>query len=209
VDPLGNLTSSPKYDVYGAGRSNGGTATSKQGFVGSLGHVSDTETGLVYMRARYYDPSAGRFVSEDPAGSGLNWYTYANNNPVMDADASGKAITGIGELDYDAAVVNAGFGLMALIVVIVGGYNARQSLVFDGVYLAEQQKREKTSQAGQQQWWDAALERNGLSKEDGREIHKAGISSRHGFDQDEIEDAMDEYAREHSLGKYKDGGGED
>ena len=55
VDPQGNLTSSPKYDVYGAVRANTGSASSKQGFVGSLGHVSDTETGLIYMKARYYD----------------------------------------------------------------------------------------------------------------------------------------------------------
>ena len=70
VDPLGNLTSSPKYDVYGAVRANTGNASSKQGFVGSLGHVSDTETGLIYMRARYYDASIGRFVSQDPSCSG-------------------------------------------------------------------------------------------------------------------------------------------
>ena len=90
VDPLGNLTSSPKFDVYGAVRANGGTATSKQGFVGSLGHVSDTETGLVYMRARYYDPSVGRFTSEDPKGSGINWFEYCCDNPVNYVDETGK-----------------------------------------------------------------------------------------------------------------------
>ena len=55
LDPLGNLTSSPKYDVYGNVRSNGGTASTKHGFVGSLGHLSEAETGLIYMRARYMD----------------------------------------------------------------------------------------------------------------------------------------------------------
>ncbi len=88
VDPLGNLTSSPKYDVYGAGRSNGGTATSKQGFVGSLGHVSD-DTGLVYMRARYYDPSLGRFVSEDGEKIGSNWFAYCNGDPINWSDRTG------------------------------------------------------------------------------------------------------------------------
>jgi len=62
VDPLGYLTSSPKCDVYGAMRANTGTASTKQGFVGGLGHVSDTEMGLIYMRARYYDPRVGRFI---------------------------------------------------------------------------------------------------------------------------------------------------
>jgi len=90
VDASGNLTSSPKYDVYGAVRANGGTATSKQGFVGSLGHVSD-DTGLVYMRARYYDSSIGRFISEDPDYNGGNWFSYADANPVNKVDADGKA----------------------------------------------------------------------------------------------------------------------
>ena len=43
-------------------RANTGTASTKQGFVGGLGHVSDTEMGLIYMRARYYDPRVGRFI---------------------------------------------------------------------------------------------------------------------------------------------------
>ena len=73
-DAAGTMTRSPKYDVYGATRSNAGATSTRQGFVGGLGHVSDSETGLIYMRARYYDPSLGRFVSEDPGVHGNNWY---------------------------------------------------------------------------------------------------------------------------------------
>ena len=91
VDPLGNLTSSPKYDVYGAVRANSGTATTKQGFVGGLGHLSEAETGLVYMRARYMDPSTGRFESEDPSLQGKNWFVYCGNNPITQADESGRS----------------------------------------------------------------------------------------------------------------------
>ena len=90
VDPLGNLTSSPKYDVYGAVRANGGTASSKQGFVGGLGHVSDTETGLIYMRARYMDPQTGRFISQDPSKKQFNWFIYCNDEPINHADPTGK-----------------------------------------------------------------------------------------------------------------------
>jgi len=106
VDPLGNLTSSPKYDVYGAVRGNGGTASSKQGFVGSLGHVSD-DSALIYMRARYYDPSAGRFVSEDNKRNGINWFVYASNDPVNRADFSGnedKAILLLGQLIWAVGI---------------------------------------------------------------------------------------------------------
>jgi len=85
------FTASPKYDVYGLTRSNPGTASSRQGFVGGLGHVSDTETGLIYMRARYYDPSIGRFESEDPGLSGDNWFLYCDDNPVDRVDSTGKS----------------------------------------------------------------------------------------------------------------------
>jgi RHS repeat-associated protein len=53
------------------------------------GQYHDTESGYVYLRARYYDPAIGRFVSEDPAFDGYNWYAYCANNPVMYVDPSG------------------------------------------------------------------------------------------------------------------------
>lgn len=47
------------------------------------GEYTDSETGLVYLRNRMYDPETGRFISEDPAKSGVNWYAYCEGNPVM------------------------------------------------------------------------------------------------------------------------------
>jgi hypothetical protein len=49
VDLNGSVTSSGKYDVYGAKRGGTGTASSRHGWVGQLGHTGDEETGLVYM----------------------------------------------------------------------------------------------------------------------------------------------------------------
>ena len=49
----------------------------------------DAESGYIYLRARYYDPAIGRFVSEDPALDGHNWYIYGGNNPIMYHDPSG------------------------------------------------------------------------------------------------------------------------
>ena len=55
------------------------------------GQEYDAETGLYHMGARYYDPDAGRFLSEDPLGiaGGLNLYRYASNNPVLHRDPTG------------------------------------------------------------------------------------------------------------------------
>lgn len=56
-------------------------------FMGRYGCVTDT-TDLVYVRARYYDPTIGRFLSEDPVWS-TNLYPYADNNPINMVDPSG------------------------------------------------------------------------------------------------------------------------
>jgi RHS repeat-associated protein len=62
---------------------------------GYAGEVRDAETGLVYLRARMYDPATGRFLSRDPfpglatSPMSQNPYAYAHNNPVNLTDPSG------------------------------------------------------------------------------------------------------------------------
>src|SRR6185437_5234646 len=58
----------------------------------------DPDVGLTYMRARWYDPNIGRFISEDPLGlrGGINPYVFANNDPINGRDPSGMLI------DFDA-----------------------------------------------------------------------------------------------------------
>ena len=56
----------------------------------------DSETGLYFYRARYYDPAIGRFISEDPigfSGGDLNLYAYVRNNPVSRIDPYGEKVT--------------------------------------------------------------------------------------------------------------------
>ena len=63
--------------------------------VGYTGHKFDTDLGLSYMQARYYDPVIGRFYSNDPLGfrdiHSFNRYAYANNNPYKYTDPTGQA----------------------------------------------------------------------------------------------------------------------
>ena len=53
----------------------------------------DEVTGLMYYRARYYDPAVGRFLSEDPLGfdaGDANFYRYVFNSPTNYTDPSGE-----------------------------------------------------------------------------------------------------------------------
>ena len=68
------------------------------------GEYFDKETETYYLRARYYDPSSGRFISEDPAEDGLNWYTYCENDPVNKIDPSGHTAEKVYDTSNKAAI---------------------------------------------------------------------------------------------------------
>ena len=88
--PYYSLADLRSYDVWGAVRSGSTNGDPKQRYCANLGHVQDDESGLIYMRARYYEPWSGRFISEDPARDGRQWFVYCRNNPLGFADANGK-----------------------------------------------------------------------------------------------------------------------
>jgi RHS repeat-associated protein len=54
----------------------------------------EPETGLYYMRARFYEPGLGRFLTEDPIGinGGANLFAYAANDPINTSDPSGTSL---------------------------------------------------------------------------------------------------------------------
>jgi RHS repeat-associated protein len=78
------------YDAWGSIHSGNSTGEPNQRYCANMGHMSDDESGLIYMRARYYEPGSGRFVSEDPAMDGLNWYVYCKNTPTSLVDLDGR-----------------------------------------------------------------------------------------------------------------------
>lgn len=53
------------------------------------GEYYDKEIDSIYLRARYYKPVTGRFITEDPVKDGLNWYAYCDSNPVLFIDLNG------------------------------------------------------------------------------------------------------------------------
>jgi RHS repeat-associated protein len=75
------------YDAYGKPTASTGVVSTPFGFAGQY---TDAETGFVYLRARYYDPATGQFISRDPlTGTTGQPYSYADNNPLNATDPLG------------------------------------------------------------------------------------------------------------------------
>jgi RHS repeat-associated protein len=82
----GAVTLEREYDPWGVATQ--GASTSGHAFTG---REWDAETGLLYSRARYYDPDSGRFISQDPLGfgGGRNFYDYVGSGPITRIDPTG------------------------------------------------------------------------------------------------------------------------
>jgi RHS repeat-associated protein len=81
-----------QYDTFGQLTSQ--TDPTKTPWFGYTGREWDTATGLTYYRARWYDPRAGRFISEDPlsfAAGDVNLNRYVGNGATLWVDPSGMA----------------------------------------------------------------------------------------------------------------------
>lgn len=94
LDINGNIVNSYTYDEWGNVRNKAEQIANP---IRYAGEYYDEESGLYYLRARYYDPSIGRFISEDSNEGqlnnplSLNLYTYCENDPVKYVDPDGKA----------------------------------------------------------------------------------------------------------------------
>lgn len=82
-----NITHKYQYDEFGNIVRQQESDANPFRYVGKYG-VMYFSDNLYYMRARFYDPAIGRFLSEDPIWS-TNLYPYADNNPVMRIDPDG------------------------------------------------------------------------------------------------------------------------
>ena len=86
IDSEENAVNRYTYDAFGVILTS--TETVENPFT-YAGYWYDSETGLYYLMARYYNPVNGRFLSEDPARDGYNWYVYCDDNPAKHIDPSG------------------------------------------------------------------------------------------------------------------------
>lgn len=91
----GEVTKKYTYDAFGVEKDIDDSDTNAFRY---CGEYYDKETATVYLRARYYNPSTGRFISRDSVTGdindplSLNLYTYCHNNPLLNFDPSGHWI---------------------------------------------------------------------------------------------------------------------
>ena len=84
----GQIAATYSYDSFGKLTASTGTVTNPFRYTG---REYGSDTGLYYYRARYYDSSVGRFISEDPIrfAAGPDFYVYVGNRPLMYRDPFG------------------------------------------------------------------------------------------------------------------------
>jgi RHS repeat-associated protein len=93
TDSSGNMVNKYAYDEFGNLVNAEEIVPKPFLYVGQYG-VMDDDNGLLYMRARYYDPEVGRFINKDPIGflgGDPNLFCYVGNNPVNWVDPLGLA----------------------------------------------------------------------------------------------------------------------
>ena len=101
-----NITDTFTYDTYGKLTARTGTAKTPFLYNGRDGVMYEDDTGLYYMRARYYSPVLRRFVNADKVHGDitnaltLNRYSYVNGNPAVNVDPEGlKGVDASGGAD--------------------------------------------------------------------------------------------------------------
>ena len=77
------------YDAWGEIQTKNESSSFENNPLRYYGQYYDCESNMTYLRARYYDSSIRRFITEDPAKDGSNWYVYAYNNPIIFIDKTG------------------------------------------------------------------------------------------------------------------------
>ena len=96
TDETGTVVGSYSFDAFGSVREYTGATTTDYNFAGEK---MDADSGLQYLRARYYDPEDGRFISIDPIPHSVidtqksHSYVYVENNPIGKVDPLGTSST--------------------------------------------------------------------------------------------------------------------
>lgn len=118
------VTKSFRYAAYGEIVQPNANVPTLLGFTGELRDSS----GLIYLRARWYDPGTGRFMSRDPfrgstgAPTSLNGFAYAAGRPTAFADPAGLDPSSTGSSDSASLISGADLGQLTAFLLDVGAF---------------------------------------------------------------------------------------
>jgi RHS repeat-associated protein len=120
TDSTGAVVATRAYDPYGKVIASTGTASTPFGFAGEW---TDAESGFVYLRARFYDPATGQFLTRDPLVSVTRSpYGYVEGNPLNGTDPAGLSAWGWAKKHaLEIAVVTVVAAVVACTVSVVCG----------------------------------------------------------------------------------------
>jgi RHS repeat-associated protein len=112
----GAVVATYRYDAYGQTLGATGSVSTPLRYAG---YYADTDTGLYYLHARYYDPASAQFLTRDPLESlSGTAYGYAGNNPVNASDPNGLFCWSPSCLIQDVAIGAAAVAVVAAVVVL-------------------------------------------------------------------------------------------
>ncbi len=108
-----STTQTERFDAWGTTLSGTIPQSAQYGYTGR----EPDETGLIYYRARYTEPTIGRFIARDPIGvaGGINVYAYVGNNPIALIDPLGLLPTDpivVAQLAVPGVATDAASGLV-------------------------------------------------------------------------------------------------
>jgi RHS repeat-associated protein len=138
-DDTGKVIGRAEYSAYGITFWKQGDMATPFLYNGQWG-VTTESNGLLHMRARYYSPYLMRFLNADPIGfsGGLNWFAYADGNPISLNDPFGlwswsqtwgvvKAIGGVAEVAVAITISTTGIGAVGGVVLGAHGIDTIQA----------------------------------------------------------------------------------
>jgi RHS repeat-associated protein len=112
----GTIAGGYSYTPYGLA-THTGTATTPLQYTGQY---TDPQTGLVYLRARYYDPTTALFLTVDPMVESTHAaYIYVADNPLNGVDLTGLCLSGFGWFCNNAGYIATGLTVAAIVVTAV------------------------------------------------------------------------------------------
>ena len=126
TDSTGTVTDEYEYDAYGNSFTKVGATPNNYLY---RGEQYDSDLALYYLRARYYNPDTGRFLSRDPLDgnaidpASLHKYLYANGDPVNGIDPMGRGV-----------LIERAFLIASLVAVQVGNTIASNANVVFALY---------------------------------------------------------------------------